>query len=78
VSVFHFTYKQFFSVSNYGWKFFLATSPLTFYLACLSAKSQKHSEIAGVLYTLIATNMAMDVTSLILGLGPEPEISFHE
>jgi hypothetical protein len=30
------------------------------------------------MYTLIATNMAMAVTALILGWKPSPEISFHE
>jgi hypothetical protein len=65
-------------VSTNRWKFFLTISPLTSYLVCLSAKSQELLEITGALYTLIATTMAMAVSSLILGLRPEPEISFHE
>lgn len=47
-------------------------------LACLSARSGSLDEITGTLYTLIATNMAMAVTSLLLGLKPQPEISFQE
>lgn len=46
--------------------------------ACLSARSGSLDEITGSLYTLIATNMAMAVIALILGLKPTPEISFHE
>ena len=46
--------------------------------ACLSARSGSPDEITGALYTLIATNMAMAITALILGLRPEPEITFHE
>ncbi|KAJ7848707.1 hypothetical protein B0H14DRAFT_2582844 [Mycena olivaceomarginata] len=34
--------------------------------------------IAGALYTLMATNTAMAVTGLILGLKSQPEISFQE
>jgi len=35
-------------------------------------------EIAGALYTLMATNTAMCITGLILGLKPVPEISLQE
>jgi hypothetical protein len=59
-------------------EFPLTAPSLTGHLACLSAKSQELPEITGALYTLIATNMAMAVASLILGTKPEPEISFHE
>lgn len=48
------------------------------FLALLSARSGSLDEISGALYTLIATNIAMAVTSLILGFKPSPEISFHE
>ena len=65
-------------MSTNRWKFFLTISFLTSYLVCLSAKSQELLEITGALYTLIATTMAMAVSSLILGLRSEPEISFHE
>jgi len=47
-------------------------------LAALSARSEKLEENMGALSTLIATNMAMAVTALILGLRPEPEMSFQE
>jgi len=48
------------------------------FLACLSARSGSLDEITTSLYTLIATNMAMAVTALILGWKPNPEISFHD
>jgi len=56
---------------------------ITFYLqilflACLSARSGSLEQISASLYTLIATNMAMAVTALMLGLQPNPEISFHD
>jgi hypothetical protein len=51
---------------------------LTILSACLSARSGSLDEITSSLYTLIATNMAMAVTALILGWKPNPEISFHE
>ncbi|KAF9466923.1 hypothetical protein BDZ94DRAFT_1305793 [Collybia nuda] len=50
----------------------------TLLLACLSARSGTLSEISGALYTLIATNLALVVTSLILGLKSTPEISFQD
>ncbi|KAJ6570327.1 hypothetical protein B0H10DRAFT_2108502 [Mycena sp. CBHHK59/15] len=50
----------------------------TLFLSCLSARSGSLNEITGALYTLIATNTAMAVTALILGLKPTPEISFHD
>jgi hypothetical protein len=46
--------------------------------ASLSARSRSLEEVIGSLYTLIATNMAMAITALILGLKPQPEITFHE
>jgi len=49
--------------------------------ACLSARSNSGGaflEITSAFYTLIATNMAMSITALILGLKPNPEISFHD
>jgi len=50
----------------------------TLFLGCLSARSRSLDEVTGSLYTLVATNVAMAVSSLILGLKPEPEISFHD
>ncbi|KAJ7708086.1 hypothetical protein B0H17DRAFT_1191585 [Mycena rosella] len=50
----------------------------TLFLSCLCARSGDANEIAGALYTLLATNTAMAVTALILGLKPIPEISFHD
>ncbi|KAF7333036.1 hypothetical protein MVEN_02410000 [Mycena venus] len=50
----------------------------TLFLGCLSARSGSLDEIAGALYTLMATNAAMAVTGLILGLKPAPEISFQD
>ena len=47
-------------------------------LGFLSARSGSSNEIAGALYTLMATNTAMAITGLILGLKPGPEISFQE
>ncbi|KAF7361184.1 hypothetical protein MSAN_01150300 [Mycena sanguinolenta] len=50
----------------------------TLFLGWLSVRSGSLDEIAGALYTLIATNTAMAVTGLILGLKPSPEISFQD
>ncbi|KAJ7268578.1 hypothetical protein C8J57DRAFT_1325606 [Mycena rebaudengoi] len=50
----------------------------TLFLSCLSARSGSQNEITGALYTLLATNTAMAVAALILGLKPNPEISFHD
>ncbi|KAJ7473618.1 hypothetical protein B0H11DRAFT_2036576 [Mycena galericulata] len=50
----------------------------TLFLSCLSARSGSLDEITGALYTLLATNTAMAVTALILGLKPTPEISFQD
>ncbi|KAJ7845796.1 hypothetical protein B0H13DRAFT_2675828 [Mycena leptocephala] len=50
----------------------------TLFLGCLSARSGSLDEIAGALYTLMATNTAMAVTGLILGLKSQPEISFQD
>ncbi|KAJ7799136.1 hypothetical protein B0H14DRAFT_2904250 [Mycena olivaceomarginata] len=50
----------------------------TLFLGCLSARSGSLEEIAGALYTLMGTNTAMAVTGLILGLKPQPEISFQD
>jgi len=50
----------------------------TLFLGCLSARSGSLEEITGALYTLIATNMAIAVTSLILGLKPKPEMSLQD
>ncbi|KAJ7624281.1 hypothetical protein DFH06DRAFT_1445953 [Mycena polygramma] len=50
----------------------------TFFLGCLSVRSGSVDEITGALYTLIATNTAMAVTGLILGLKPTPEITFQD
>ncbi|KAJ7149169.1 hypothetical protein C8R43DRAFT_1007404 [Mycena crocata] len=50
----------------------------TLFLSCLSARSGDLNEITGALYTLLATNTAMAVAALILGLKPNPEISFHD
>jgi len=45
--------------------------------AFLCTRSLSLNEIVGALYTLLATNMAMAVTALTLGLKPNPEISLH-
>ena len=58
--------------------FHLTLSRHVLRLATLSARSEKLDENTGALSTLIATNMAMAVTALILGLKPEPEMSFQE
>ncbi|KAJ6554329.1 hypothetical protein B0H19DRAFT_144969 [Mycena capillaripes] len=50
----------------------------TLFLGFLSARSGSLDEITGALYTLMATNSAMAVTGLILGLKSEPEISFQD
>ncbi|KAF7344024.1 hypothetical protein MVEN_01691800 [Mycena venus] len=50
----------------------------TLFLGCLSARSGSLDEIAGALYTLMATNTAMAVTALILGLKPQPEITLQD
>ncbi|KAJ7510600.1 hypothetical protein B0H11DRAFT_2215360 [Mycena galericulata] len=50
----------------------------TLFLGCLSVRSGSLDGIAGALYTLMATNTAMAVTGLILGLKPQPEISFQD
>ncbi|KAJ7089461.1 hypothetical protein C8R44DRAFT_990889 [Mycena epipterygia] len=50
----------------------------TIFLGCLSARSGSLDEIAGALYTLMATKMAMAVTGMILGLKSYPEISFQD
>ncbi|KAJ7661689.1 hypothetical protein B0H17DRAFT_1094252 [Mycena rosella] len=50
----------------------------TIFLGCLSARSGSLDEISGALYTLMATNAAMAVTGLILGLKRTPEISFQD
>ncbi|KAJ6554324.1 hypothetical protein B0H19DRAFT_1153163 [Mycena capillaripes] len=50
----------------------------TLFLGFLSARSGSLDEITGALYTLMATNSAMAVTGLILGLKPAPEISFQD
>ena len=73
------------STDNFSWlvivSLFAYVSHVQLYCscpACLSARSESLHEITGALYTLVATNMAMSVTSLILGLKSQPEISFHE
>ncbi|KAF7973153.1 hypothetical protein HWV62_15931 [Athelia sp. TMB] len=43
-----------------------------------AARSGSKDDITGAEYTLIATNIAMAITALLLGLQPEPDISFHE
>ncbi|KAJ7658310.1 hypothetical protein DFH06DRAFT_1327588 [Mycena polygramma] len=50
----------------------------TLFLGCLSVRSSVVEEISGALYTLMATNTAMAITGLILGLKPEPEITFQD
>ncbi|KZP03092.1 hypothetical protein FIBSPDRAFT_969317 [Athelia psychrophila] len=50
----------------------------TLFLGFQAARSGSGDDITGAEYTLIATNIAMAVTALILGLQPEPDISFHE
>ncbi|KAF7978017.1 hypothetical protein HWV62_1885 [Athelia sp. TMB] len=50
----------------------------TIFLGLQAARSGSLDEISGAEYTLIATNVAMAVTALILGLKPTPEISFHD
>ncbi|KLO17533.1 hypothetical protein SCHPADRAFT_994226 [Schizopora paradoxa] len=48
------------------------------FLSLLSARSGSLDEITDSLYTLVATNMAMAVTSLILGFKENPEISLQD
>ncbi|KAJ7602559.1 hypothetical protein DFH06DRAFT_1488646 [Mycena polygramma] len=50
----------------------------TLFLGFLSARSGSLDEIAGALYTLMATNSAMAVTGLILGLKRSPEITLQD
>ncbi|KAJ7171474.1 hypothetical protein C8R46DRAFT_1088514 [Mycena filopes] len=50
----------------------------TLFLGCLSVRSGSIEEISGALYTLMATNAAMAVTGLILGLKSEPDISLQD
>ncbi|KAJ7657267.1 hypothetical protein DFH06DRAFT_1297935, partial [Mycena polygramma] len=50
----------------------------TLFLGCLSVRSGSVDEISGAVYTLMATNTAMAVTGLILGLKPDPEITFQD
>ncbi|KAJ7301381.1 hypothetical protein DFH08DRAFT_1090220 [Mycena albidolilacea] len=50
----------------------------TLFLGCLAVRSGSIDEIAGALYTLMATNTAMAITGLILGLKPKAEISFQD
>ncbi|KAJ7613166.1 hypothetical protein FB45DRAFT_273496 [Roridomyces roridus] len=50
----------------------------TVFLTCLSLRSDSSEAITGALYTLLATNTAMAVAALILGLKPRPDISFHD
>lgn len=50
----------------------------TLFLGFLSARSGYLHEISGALYTLMATNMATALTAFILGLKPEPAITFHD
>lgn len=50
----------------------------TFFLACWSLRSCAPHEVTSALYTVVITNMAMTITVLMLGLKPEPEISFHD
>ncbi|KAJ7633786.1 hypothetical protein DFH06DRAFT_1221673 [Mycena polygramma] len=50
----------------------------TVFLGCLSARSTSPEDVAGALYTLLATNTGMAVTALILGFRSRPEISLHD
>ncbi|KZP15426.1 hypothetical protein FIBSPDRAFT_81626 [Athelia psychrophila] len=50
----------------------------TLFIGFQAARSGSRDDISGAEYTLIATNIAMAVTALILGLQPEPDISFHD
>ncbi|KAF7983538.1 hypothetical protein HWV62_21102 [Athelia sp. TMB] len=50
----------------------------TIFLAIQAARSATLDEVSAAEYTLLATNVAMAITALILGLKPTPEISFHE
>ncbi|KAJ7613776.1 hypothetical protein DFH06DRAFT_1344533 [Mycena polygramma] len=50
----------------------------TLFLGFLSARSGSLEEITGGLYTLMATNSAMAVTGLILGLKHVPEITLQD
>jgi hypothetical protein len=75
-SVYRSIYKLCFLVSRKS--FILKHGTKSALSACISARSGSLDEIIGALYTLIATSMAMAVTSLLLGLKPVPEISYHE
>jgi len=50
----------------------------TLALACLSLRSPTFYTIAGSIYPLIVTSLAMVVAGLIVGLRSQPEISFHD
>ena len=47
-------------------------------LAVLAARSDSKEEINTALYTLTLTNVAMAVTTLVLGFQPNPGMSFQE
>lgn len=50
----------------------------TLLLACLAVRSSRLKEAKGAMFTLIATNMALAATVLILGLKTNPEITLHD
>ncbi|KAJ7149430.1 hypothetical protein C8R43DRAFT_502863 [Mycena crocata] len=54
------------------------SSSLTMCAGCLFDRSGSLDEVSGALYTLMATNAAMAVTGLILGLKSNPETSFQD
>lgn len=47
-------------------------------LAMLAVRSNKASEIAAALSTLVATDLAMITSASILGMKANPSITFHE
>ena len=50
----------------------------TSFVAVLAARSEKMEEINSALYTLMLTNVAMAVTTLVLGFQPNPGMTFQE
>lgn len=56
----------------------LVCSLINFFQGCLSARSGSLDEISGSIYTLLVTNLAMVITTFILGFQEFPEITLQE
>ncbi|KAF7361202.1 hypothetical protein MSAN_01152300 [Mycena sanguinolenta] len=65
-------------ISYYLQTLFLGATAAAKTVAGCLLRSGSLDEISGALYTLMATNIAMAVAGLILGLKPAPEISFQD